>query len=223
MTRPGFTPAASLAAALLIGLGAVAPASQAAPINPNATTATAYYRLTADAGLPAPDSDIAGPQVVALVSPAGGVVPPTNADGTQGSPLTILDDSHGFDADQLVVALKDATNDGGAPEQLLGLVFFGQGLQPGGVLHFALSIDKALADNPPKLTSSTPGVSIAALTSNDPGGEPEPGNGGGTDEPAPNVPEPVGFLIWSAAAGAIAFRTRSRARARRLAASAEAA
>ncbi|AMV35833.1 hypothetical protein [Planctomyces sp. SH-PL62] len=214
MTRPGFTPTAVLAATVLLGLGAWAPTASAAAINPNGTTATAYYRLTADAGLPEPASDIAGPQVVALVSPAGGVVPPINAAGEQGSPLTILGDSHGFDADQLVVALKDSTNEAGTPEQLLGLVFFGQGLQPGGVLHFALSIDKALADNPPKLTSSTPGVSITAITQTDP--TPDPGTGPDPVDPAPNVPEPVGLLLWSAAGGAIVFRTRSRARARRL-------
>jgi hypothetical protein len=198
----------------MLGLGAWAPSAKAAAINPNGTTATAYYRLTADSGLPAPASDIAGPQVVALVSPAGGVVPPVGADGKQGSPLTILSDSQGFDADQLVVALKDSTNSNGEPEQLLGLVFFGQGLQPGGVLHFALSIDQALADTPPLLTSSTPGITIAAIPQDGP--DPDPGTPPDPVDPAPNVPEPVAFLLWSAAAGGIAFRTRSRARARRL-------
>lgn len=205
MTRTGFTPSALLTACLMIG--AWSPAAKAAPI-----TSTAYYTLTADSALAAPSADIDGPQVVALVSPAGGVVPPTSADGTQGSPLTILSDSHGFDPDQLVVALKDSTTDTGAPEQLLGLVFFGRGLQAGGVLHFALSIDGALAGNPPKLASSTPGVTIASVPApgTDPGTDPGTGPGG---DPAPNVPEPIGFLLWSAAAGAIALHGRSRVRA----------
>ncbi|MDG3007540.1 hypothetical protein [Paludisphaera mucosa] len=214
MTRPGFTPTAVLAASTLLALGAWAPRASAAAINPNAATATAYYRLTADSPLPAPAANIDGPQVVALVTPAGGVVPPTKADGTQGSPLTILGDSHGFDADQLVVALKDSATDSGTPEQLLGLVFFGQGLQAGGELHFALSIDGALAGDPPKLVSSTPGVTITAI----PQTSTDPGSGGGTDNggSTPNVPEPVGFVLWSAAAGAIALRARARFRARAL-------
>ena len=87
----------------------------ASTINPNATTAIADYRLTVNGGLPVPAADISGPQVVAMVAPTGGVVPPTNADGTQGSPLTVLSDSSGFDPNQLVVALKDATSNSGAP------------------------------------------------------------------------------------------------------------
>ncbi|WP_337172950.1 hypothetical protein [Paludisphaera sp.] len=205
MTRPAFTPSALLTTGLI--WLAWAPAAAAAPI-----TATAYYSLTADEGLAAPPAgDIDAPQVVALVSPAGGVVPPTAADGSQGSPLTILPDSHGFDRDQLVVALKDAASDSGAPEQYLGLIFFGKGLEAGGVLNFALSIDGALANDPPKLASSTPGVRIAAL----PAPDVDPGNppGSGGDSGGPNVPEPVGFLLWSAAAVAIATRGRARVRA----------
>lgn len=217
MTRPGFTPKALIAAAVLLGIGAWAPLASAAVINPNGT-ATAYYRLTASSSLPVPAADIDGPQVVALVSPAGGVAPPTNADGSQGSPLTVLPGSRGFDADQLVVALKDATDASGNPEQLLGLVFFGTGLGAGGQLDFALSIDKALVDDPPTLTSSTPGITIAAIA--DPTSD--PGTGGGATDPGdsgstPNVPEPVGFMLWSAAAGAIALRARSRVRASRAA------
>lgn len=210
MTRLRFTHSALLTAGLV--LGAWSPAAKAAPI---ASTATAYYTLRADAALAAPAADIDGPQVVALVSPAGGVVPPTAADGSQGSPLTIQSDSHGFDPEQLVVALKDSTNASGAPEQLLGLVFFGRGLEAGGVLHFALSIDGALAGSPPQLLSSTPGVSITALPppGTDPGTDPDPGTGAGGG-PDLNIPEPIGFLLWSAAAGAIALRTRARARAR---------
>jgi hypothetical protein len=205
VTRPGFTLSILLTAGLML---AWAPAAKAAPI-----TATAYYTLKADSGLAPPSADIDGPQVVALVSPAGGVVPPTSADGSQGSPLTILPDSHGFDPDQLVVALKDSTTDAGAPEQLLGLVFFGKGLEAGGMLHFALSIDGALANNPPKLVSSTPGVAIAALPAPETDPENPPGTGTGGDSGGPNVPEPIGFLLWSAAAGAVALRGRARIRA----------
>ncbi len=210
MMRRCFAPTAVLAASLVLGLSAETKQAQASTINPNATTALANYRLTASAGLPVPNADIAGPQVVAMVVPAGGVVPPINADGTQGSPLTILSDSTGFDADQLVVALKDATSSTGTPEQLLGLVFFGQGLQPGGVLHFALSIDKALAGNPPTLVSSTPGITITVEPATT-----DPGAGGDPDkDPTVNVPEPVAFMLWSAVASLIALRARAMQRAR---------
>jgi hypothetical protein len=160
----------------------------------------------------APAADIDGPQVVAAVSPAGGVVPPTQADGSQGSPLTVLSTSHGFDAGQLVVALKDANAEDGSPEQYLGLVFFGQGLKAGGELDFALTIDKALASNPPHLVTSTPGITISALA--DPN-TPPPTNGGTDDGGGVNVPEPVAILLWAGAAGAIAMRARTREGRRR--------
>jgi len=212
--RYRFALAALPTAAALLGWSAGPGAARASTINPNATTTLANYRLTTSADFPAPSADIAGPQVVAMVVPAGGVMPPTHADGTQGSPLTVLADSSGFDAEQLVVALKDAADDAGNPEQLLGLVFFGQGLKAGGVLNFALSIDKALADNPPKLVSSTPGVTITGLappTTPDP--DPVPG-GSPIPDPDVQVPEPVTFLVWSMIACAIALRGRASRRAR---------
>ena len=127
------------------------------------STVTADYRLiNIGSSLPVPDASSQGPQVVALVTPTGGIVPPTLADGTQGTPLTVLPDSSGFDSSQLVVALKDTTSAAGQPEQMFGLAFYGQGLQTGGVLHFALSIDSSLASNPPALQSQTPGIVIMA-------------------------------------------------------------
>lgn len=218
MLRYRFALAAPPLAAALLAWSVGPEAARASTINPNATTTLANYRLTTDADFPVPSPDIAGPQVVAMVVPAGGVVPPTDSDGAQGSPLTVLSESSGFDADQLVVALKDATDDDGNPEQLLGLVFFGQGLKAGGVLNFALSVDAALADDPPTLVSSTPGVTIASILPQiDP--DPEPGNGGGVIDPDPDVqvPEPVTFLVWSLIACAIALRGRASRRTRLMA------
>jgi hypothetical protein len=209
--RRCLAPTAILAATFILALSAGADRARASTINPNATTALAQYRLTVDGGLPTPAADIAGPQVVAMVAPAGGVVPPTNADGSQGSPLTVLSDSSGFDPNQLVVALKDATSDAGEPQQLLGLVFFGKGLDADGVLHFSLSIDKALAGNPPQLVSSTPGVTITAdALAPQNGGSDGPTNPPTT--PTENVPEPAAVLLWSAVAGAVALRARRRPR-----------
>jgi hypothetical protein len=156
---------------------------------------------------------------VALITPTDGVVPPTLANGKQGSPLTILPDSHGFDPNNLLVFLLDSKSDSGQPEQKFGLIFGGQGLQPGGVLHFALSIDKSLASNPPDLQSQTAGISIVADStattstgSSDGGTSNNGGNSSSTQEGA-QVPEPLSLVVWAAAATAIATRHR---RSRRL-------
>ncbi len=102
------SPVALVGAMLAIGLSfSLQPTpTHAASVNPNASTATATYRLTSSTSIPVPDANIQGPQVVALITPTGSVVPPTLADGSQGSPLTVLPDSTGFDASHLVVALK---------------------------------------------------------------------------------------------------------------------
>lgn len=209
MTPRCSTPLASLGLLLAFSALATPMAAQAASLNPNSTpdTTTVNYRLVSSTSLPAPDASIQAPQVVALVLPAGGVVPPTQADGSQGSPLTVLPDSHGFDASHLVVALKDGTSSSGAKEQMFGLFFFGEGLQPGGVLHFALSVDKSLASNPPVLASQTPGISIVPDTPTDP---PSSGTGGTNNPPQDTnqIPEPLSLLLWSAAAVGVAARHR---------------
>jgi hypothetical protein len=196
-------------ALLTLGFGTRPTVAPAATINPNASTTTATYRLTSTTSLPVPDASVQGPQVVAAILPPGSVVPPTLADGSQGSPLTVLPDSTGFDPNQLVVALKDTTNSSGQPEQMFGLVFFGQGLKPGGVLHFALSVNSALASNPPVLESLTPGVSIVPdpIATGTDGGS---GSGGTTPPVGNEIPEPVSMVLWSSVAIGIAARRRLR-------------
>jgi hypothetical protein len=208
-------PLTMLAAALALGLGSRPEFTQADTINSDATTATASYTLTSSAGLPVPGTNISGPQVEALILPPGGVMPPTSGSGTQESPLTILSGSHGFDPSQLVVALKNATSSSGQPEQMFGLVFFGQGLAPGGVLNFSLSIEKSLANDPPQLQVLTPGVTITpeSGTSSPPPSSP-PANGGSPPS-AGEVPEPLSLVLWSALAGAALVRARSLGRSRR--------
>src|SRR4051794_32932162 len=207
------TSMAVLAALLALGFGTQPNLARAAAINPNASisTATVDYRLTSSASIPVPASNLTSPQVVAMIVPTGSVVPPTMADGTEGSPLTILPDSHGFDPSQLVVALKDTTSATGQPEQQFGLVFYGQGLQPGGVLHFALSINSALLNNPPQLQSLTPGISIVPDTP----APDTPSAGGGTTSGAggqggggTEVPEPLSLVLWSAVVGGVLARNR---------------
>ncbi|WP_165227357.1 hypothetical protein [Aquisphaera insulae] len=213
------SPMALAGTLLTLSCGLLAPTvASADSVNPNASSSTtATYRLISTTTLPAPAADIQGPQVVAMVLPPGSIVPPKNADGTEGSPLTILPDSTGFDQNQLVVALKDATAADGTPEQLFGLVFFGKGLDPGGVLHFSLSIANALASNPPVLQSMTPGIIITGDTSNGNGngngGGSGSGSGGGTSGgDGTNVPEPLSMALWSSVLVGIAARRRLQPR-----------
>ncbi len=189
----------ALGTLLILGFGFQPKAAHAASVNPNGSTTSIDYRLTASSTLGAPGANITGPQVVALVTPTDSVVPPTLSDGKQGSPLTVLPDSSGFDSSQLVVALRDATSSTGQPEQQLGLVFYGQGLQAGGVLHFALSVNSALASDPPVLQSLTPGITITA--DSPPASTPAIvlGSGNGNSPSGIiNNPEPLSVMLWSA-------------------------
>jgi hypothetical protein len=177
----------------------------AASVNPNSSTTSVTYRLTTSVNLPAADPTSQTPQVVALVSPFGSVVPPTNADGTQGSPLTVLPTSTGFDTSQVVDALKTTTSPGGQSQEYLGIDFFGSGIKAGGVLDFTLSVDSALTSTPPILSSLTPGITITA----EPAGLTTSGAGGSSSGGAGNeVPEPVGVVLWSTVLVVLVARKR---------------
>jgi hypothetical protein len=210
---------ALLGTLLALGFGFQPMAAHADSVNPNASTTTVDYRLTTSSTMGVPDSNISGPQVVALITPTGSVVPPTLSNGTQGSPLTVLPDSTGFDPKQLVVALRDATSSSGQPEQELGLVFYGQGFQAGGDLHFALSINSALASDPPVLQSLTPGITITAdsppAASTTSGVS---GNAGSSSGSSPsgiiNNPEPLSVILWSAVLVGVVARNRMLSRRR---------
>jgi hypothetical protein len=174
---------------------------------------TATYTLTSAAGLPVPAANISGPQVEALVEPPGGVVPPTGSDGSTESPLQILSGSTGFDQSQLVVALKNTTSSSGQPEQMFGLVFFGQGLAAGGVLNFSLTTDSSLT-TPPTLESLTPGVTITLDSFT-----PDSGSSGSSSGAATvGNPEPLSMLIWALLSGIGFHRVRAQRRARAMAA-----
>jgi hypothetical protein len=199
--------------ALAISLGSQPMSTQAD------TLSTATYTLTSADGLPIPSATIAGPQVEALVSPYDGVVPPAAVNGVVPSPLTVLSGSSGFEQSQLVVALKNTTSSTGTPEQLFGLVFFGQGLAAGGVLNFSLTTDSALS-TPPVLTSQTPGVTITldSMSSSTAADSSSTGNssGGGGGGGSPKVPEPLSLLVWSALACAGLLRVRAQRRSQRV-------
>jgi len=205
---------ALLGTLLAIALGFQPMAARAAV---NTSTTAVDYSLTTSSTIAVPGANISGPQVVALITPTGSVVPPTLSDGNQGSPLTVLPNSNGFDPSQLVVALRDATSSSGQPEQQLGLVFYGQGLKSGGVLNFALSINSALASDPPVLQSLTPGVTIAldsptdASTSSGTSGNASSSSGSSTSGTI-TIPEPLSVLLWSALLVGVVGRNRMLSR-----------
>jgi hypothetical protein len=185
------------------------------------STATASYQLTSDVNLPPADSSASGPQVIAAVS-GGTVIPPTQSDGTQGSPLTILSSSAGLDQNKLVVALKNQVSNGSAPaQQLFGLSFLGSGLQSaanGGHLDFQLSVDSSQPIPTLSVTNNN-ALHIAALTLPAPTTTvtttPTPTTSTATttattaaDSSQVQVPEPMALVLWSAVAGAGLLRAR---------------
>lgn len=200
--------AAAACAALL-----VAPGSS---VHAAAMSSTASYRLTTSSDLAAPTASSSGPQVIALVVPPGAIVPPTNPDGTQSSPLTILSSSAGFDQNQLIVALKDNGVTGSGAQQYFGLSFVGSGLKSaanGGHLDFSLNVDSSLS-TPPTLQSTTPGVTITPLNTTPTttvSSTPPPT----TTTPVvtqAQVPEPMSIALWSVLAGVGLMRVRSARR-----------
>ena len=209
VTRRCPTPLAVLAAGLALVLGSRPTVSLADTIT---------YKLSTTTGLPVPAADISQPQIVATVTAPGQITPPLLSDGTEGSPLTILSDSTGFDPSQLVVALKQGVSSSGQNQQDFGLVFFGSGLAANSMLHFALNVNSALANNPSllQITSPTAGFTLTpdTTTTGTPGGG---DTGGSTDHPVQNIPEPLSIIIWSTLTGTGLMRVRAMRRARQMA------
>lgn len=180
---------------------------------------TATYSLTIPGGLPDPGPDVENvkpgvslPQLEAKVVPAGGIVPPTLPDGSQGSPLTIEPESFGFDKDHLVVALNNNPQEN-PTDQKFGLVFFNGGLAADNLLRFSLSVNDALS-TPPTLEITSPGslqgVTLSALSEPTDPVTPPPDNG------SVNIPEPMSVLVWSALAGFGVLRARGLRRSSKL-------
>lgn len=180
------------------------------------STKTATYSLSIPGGLPDPGPDVANvnpgvalPQLEANVVPAGGIIPPTQSDGSQGSPLTIEPDSFGFDKDHLVVALNNnpLVN---PTDQKFGLVFFNGGLAAENLLHFSLNIDNALS-TPPTLEITSPGSlqGVVLRAEELPPVVPPPNT-----DPSTTIPEPMSVLVWSALVGLGLVRARAIRRAK---------
>ena len=176
--------------------------------------------------------------VFALIEPPGKIAQPAsntpadpNAHPLVLGPLTVLDDSSGFDRAGLQFGLAGGSINN-EPKQGLGLIFGNGGLQPGGQLHFTLKLDPSytgdldlqLVDslktlNP--LASGTLTLAGMAAPSPDTGGKGNgndggSGGGGGTTSPPPTqTPEPLALIVWSAgAAGLVLARARARRRSR---------
>jgi hypothetical protein len=220
VVRRGPAPLTMLAAALAFGLGWRPMSTRADGLTnrsdtSNTPTVTVDYTLTSSITLPAPtgpkptpgEANPPTPQLTALVNPVG-VVPPPG--GSLTGPLTILPGSSGFDPQNLAVYLGNIPSDPNATitSQALGLSFYGQGLAAGGVLNFALTIDKSLANNPPQLESQTSGIAIKLDGVE--GGSPPTGSTSGSPAPGAgnSVPEPLSLLVWSALAGAALLHVR---------------
>jgi hypothetical protein len=214
------TDSARLAAVAMLAL---IPVVAIAPVRAASLT-TVDYELTSASGLPAPSSSTSGPQVVFAVQPPGSIIPPTLSDGTQGSPLTILNTSSGFDQSQLIVALRSIPASGSTgSQQQFGLSFMGQGLQStanGGKLDFSLSVDPSQAI--PTLTTTTPGISVVqlptpapAVTNSNTSSSTSSSNSSAPPPRNPpfvgtaNVPEPATLGLWSVLAAAAFWRVRS--------------
>jgi hypothetical protein len=180
---------------------------------------TISYRLSTTTGLPIPADDISQPQIVATVTAPGQILPPKLADGSEGSPLTILPDSTGFDASQVVVALKQDTSTSDPSQQDFGLVFFGSGLAANAMVHFALNVNSALANDPSLLQLTTPSSGFTLTPAVDTGSGTGTGTGtvtGGSSDggSSQNIPEPLSIIVWSALTGIGLMRVRSMRRAR---------
>jgi hypothetical protein len=136
---------------------------------------------------------LAAPQVVALIEPAGGVVTPASS-ATQG-PLTILSASPDISTSGVYDYLASTTSNGQSL-QALGLSFYGNGLTKGDYLKFSLNV--ANQSNPPQLVSQTSGITITY----------DPPTSVSSNPPPNAVPEPLSMILWSVLGGAGLVRLR---------------
>ena len=213
------TPMTTLGMLLALGLGTspIVAAASTASGTPTQTVQWTSSPLIASTNLPPADPASTVPQVVIAVSPAGEVVPPTLADGSLGSPITVPADSTGFDPKQLVVALLNTKDPSGNPVQQLGLDFFGTGLKAGTSIPLTLSINSAMASTPPTLNVLTPGFAFAPTTppssssatpaiSSSSSGSSNTSDAAGSG--AVTIPEPLSLGLWSAIVVGLVARKR---------------
>ncbi|HZW30984.1 MAG TPA: hypothetical protein VFF52_09775 [Isosphaeraceae bacterium] len=223
MVRRCRAPLTMLVAVLALGLGWQPMSTRADSLTNNSNTAntatvTVDYTLTSSSAIPAPAgskpapgaANPPAPQITAVVNPVG-VVPPPG--GSVTGPLTILPGSSGFDPQNLAVYLGNFPSDPNATitSQALGLSFYGQGLAAGGVLNFALTIDKSLENMPPQLvvdSSQNPGVSIKLDGVENSSPPPSTPSSPAPETSAAKVPEPLSMLVWSILGLATMWRTR---------------
>ena len=179
------------------------------------------YRLTNQSSEPISTIDF-------RVIPPGSITPrivgndPNTGMPLTSSPLTVLDDSTGFDPEKFSVALGQADGVQGlrllfGQNQVLGPdgevvlepILDGDGNQvglfnPGGVLNFAVNVE---SDDPKDVSLNLPpdatGLFLEPIAASDPvvtppdnNPEPDPNSNGG-NVPTPQVPEPATLGLWS--------------------------
>jgi hypothetical protein len=192
--RRSLAPSAALAVALVLAARPLPAHAAAIAANPDSTNGSSSYRLSNTN--PAGTAPVT--KVVASVIPPGTVVPPDPS----SSPLTILPGSSGFDQSNLQILLGDGKAPNGDPVQAVALDFGTSGFQPGGVLNFSLSLDKAFQGSPDlQLPPSAAGLSIMHVNATGTGSN-NGGTGGTTPVGTPDtqVPEPLTLFLWSTGA-----------------------
>jgi hypothetical protein len=205
--RPFATAATAVAVALVI-------ATRPAPARAAASSTSPNYELSFTQALSAAVPTSTSPQLV-WAFPLGSITPPTSS-GTTQSPLTLPSNVTGFDPSQLVVGLKDGTDNSGKAAQLFGLSFFGSGVKAGTDIPITLSVSPSLTSAPtPELLSNVGGVTLKALATSSSGSSSSSdntssGSSGSSTEPVKaTVPEPLSLALWTALTTAGLWRARS--------------
>ena len=211
-------PVALVGAVVAVGfsLGLQPAPTHAASVNPNASTSpvTADYRLiNVGSSLPAPDPSQA-PQVVALVTPTGGIVPPTLADGTRNpahSPPRL--ERVRLESTRRGVEGHDVRRRPAPADVRAGVLRPGPSNRRGA--PFCSQHRQLPGQQPPALQSQTPGIVIVA----DPPASAQVGAGDGGGTVATNggrheTPEPLSVVLWSAVLVGVAARRHLLRRSR---------
>lgn len=176
---------------------------QIVPSGTSGATNYAYYTL----------SNPTGPTVNDLIVTT--ILPP-NSVNANIAPLTVVDNSSGFDPKNLQVL----TNPYDPTSQGIALLFGNGGLATGGVINFKLSLDPAYtAINAPQLTLTPPDTNLSA-TGQILSYVPNIANGSPGEQPpaasqSVSTPEPVSLALWSALAAAGMLRARAFRKSRR--------
>ena len=167
---------------------------QIVPRGTSGATNYAYYSLT----------NPTGPTVNDLIVTT--VIPPNSVSNNM-APLTVVDNSSGFDPKnfQVLTSPNDPATQG------IAFLFGNGGLATGAVVNFKFSLDPGYTSlNAPELTLTPPDTNLSA-TGDILSYTPIIANGSPGEQPAAilTTPEPVSLALWSALAAAGLLRARA--------------